>query len=184
MDLFTYFEEEKQFEALPEEEARNITSQVINALLHSHKSGVSHLDIKLDNIMINPESQQVKVIDFGLCDIATNGEKLVRRCGSEEYCAPELLDSHVTSFSGVKLDVWCLGVVLYCLLAAQFPFNAKNRRTIMAYGGEHPTVSFSSNISGSAQDLLSKMLEINPAKRITMEEVAAHPWIVAQQQSQ
>jgi len=179
LDLYSYFEEVKQFQAFPESEVRDIATQLVSALLHSHKSGIAHLDIKLDNIMINPKNQQVTVIDFGLCDFITekNGGNFTRRVGSEQYCAPELLDANTTSFSGVKLDVWCLGVVLYCLLAAKFPFAANSRRTQLLHGGRHPTPSFNFPISENVKDLLRSMLQTDPVDRISMQQVASHPWL-------
>jgi serine/threonine protein kinase len=135
--------------------------------------------LTIQDIMIEPATHKVKLIDFGLCDFIRNetGDKFKRRCGSEEYVAPEVMTRDFKEFSGVKLDVWSLGVVLYCLLAAQFPFDAKKRRAIMEAGGEHPTVKFPFEISPLGRDLLTKMLENDPNVRISMKEVALHPWL-------
>ncbi len=180
MDLFTYFEKERQFKEFTEEEANGIARQLVDALLASHKAGVVHLDIKLDNIMINPRGHTTKLIDFGLCDFITHENRgfFNRRVGSEEYCAPELF-SRDEYFSGEKLDVWCLGIVLYCLFTSQFPFDTKRRKAIMAVGGQHPQpkLNFGSN---QCRDLLKKMLETDPTKRISMQEVANHPWFACQ----
>jgi len=179
MDMFSYYEGVRKFNPFTEKEAKHISTQLVYALLHSHNNGVVHLDVKLDNIMINPVNHSVKLIDFGLCDFITekNGDNFNRRVGSEEYCAPEILSTGSQAFSGIKLDVWCLGVVLYCFLSAQFPFDTKRRKAIMSVGGKHPVPRFSFPISESAKDLLTKMLETDPSKRISMAEVAAHPWM-------
>jgi len=176
--MFSYFEGVRKFKPFSEKEASHITSQIVDALNYSHKAGVAHLDIKLDNVMIDPANHSVKLIDFGLYDFITevNGGNFNRRAGSEEYCAPEIFNT-ATNFSGVKLDVWCLGVVLYCLLSAQFPFDTKQRRTVILSGKQHPLPTFSFPISESSKDLLTKMLETDVLKRINMEDVATHPWI-------
>jgi len=190
LDMLSYFGGVRKFEKFSEREASHVAFQMVAALNYSHKAGVVHLDIKLDNIMIDPTNHFVKLIDFGLCDFITtleNGshhDDLNRRVGSEEYCAPELFSAATKSFSGVKLDVWCLGVVLYCLLSSQFPFDNDQRKLIMFLGKQHPLPTFSFPISESGKDLLTKMLTTDALTRITMEEIAIHPWIKQAQQLQ
>jgi serine/threonine protein kinase len=177
-DFVTYYETLRNFQEFSEEEAKNIISQLVSALQYCHSKGVMHLDLKLDNIMVDGEGQNVKLIDFGLCDFVTpeSGDLITRRCGSEEYCAPEILMAKVTSFSGMKLDVFSLGVVLYCLLGAQFPFDPKRRKQTLKLQAI-PPIKFKFEASPLAIDLVAKMLESDPAKRISMEQVASHPWL-------
>lgn len=81
------------------------------------------------------------------------------------------------SYSGVKVDVWCLGIVLYCLLHAGFPYEYKKRIAAIRQWNLHPSIQFLPSVSESAQDLIKKMLEIDPEKRIGMNQVLKHPWL-------
>lgn len=177
-DLFNFFER-RGFKPFYDREAKGIMRQLVHAIQYCHTKGVVHFDIKLDNIMINPTDATVKIIDFGLCDFITpeQGDCFNKRCGSEEYVAPEVLEGK-RSFSGTKIDVWCLGVVMYSLLSATFPFDAQKRKKVVHLGGKHPQPIYNFAISAEAKDLISKMLENDPAQRITLDAVAAHPWFL------
>ena len=130
--------------------------------------------------MIDPKTLDVKLIDFGLCDFVTpqNGGLFSKRVGSEEYCAPEIYDTLNTPFDGTKVDAWCLGVVLYALLCASFPFDVTKRKRMMREEGVHPQVKVSQTLSGAARDLICKLLETNPDKRVSLEEVLKHEWVL------
>lgn len=178
IDMFSYLQSRKM-KAVDEKKARKIITQIAEAVKHCHDNKVIHMDIKLDNIMYNRKTKQATLIDFGLCDFITEekGDSMTRRVGSPEYCPPELLTKTSETFSGCKVDVWCLGMVLYALLSCTFPFNPKKRKDLVRSGAEHPAVKFNFKISEKAKDLLSKMLAIDPEQRISMEQVLAHPWM-------
>ena len=120
--------EERNFKPFMDHEARRIFKQLANAVQYCHSQKVVHFDIKLDNIMFDSKTFQTTLIDFGLCDfIKQENDKFEKKVGSSVYCARELLDDDVPFFSGTKVDVWCLGVVLYALLCASFPFDLEVR---------------------------------------------------------
>ena len=87
-----------------------------------------------------------------------------------------MVPENVNPYSAVKVDVWCLGIVLFCLLNATFPYDPKKRITRVRSSGEHPGLKFDLPIAESAKDLIRKMLHPLPHKRITMKEVMKHPW--------
>ena len=178
--------EELNFKPLSEQDARKIVKQIMNAVIYCHSKNVVHFDIKLDNIMINKSTHKATLIDFGLSDFIDpeKGDVFNRRCGSEEYCPPELLvpirgNDPAVPFSGKKTDVWCLGIVLYALLTAMFPFDRTTRKQVALGMRKHPTAPFKTEIPPLAQDLLSKMLCPDASQRISMEEMANHPWMTA-----
>ena len=170
--------ESRNCEPFSEDEVHKMFIQMIKAIQHCHAQGVVHFDLKLDNIMIDNKGQ-IKIIDFGLCDFITeaSGDTFTKKVGSEEYSPPELLYQDTTSFSGTKVDIWCLGVVLYALLCGTFPFDLVERESILRRGEEHPKPLFVKKIPEKAKDLINKMLNIDPAKRVTMPEILSHPWV-------
>lgn len=124
-------------------------------------------------------------MDFGLCEILENitprtpitGPLLLREwVGTREYAAPEVLIHK--PYDGTKVDVWCLGIVLYILLHAKFPFQADWRDSFIVKHGYHPSIQFPFDtlISHEARDLLTKMLSPNPQIRATVDQVLKHPW--------
>jgi serine/threonine protein kinase len=171
--------EKRTFKPLTESESKKIFKQILGALDYCHQNGVVHFDIKLDNIMINPDTNEVTLIDFGLCDFITeeNQGKFTRRVGSEEYCATELLERTGAPFEGTKVDIFCLGVVLYAILSVTFPFDIKRRKQAMVQGIPQPAIRFPFIVTEDCKDLIVKMLDPNPEKRITIKEIMEHPWI-------
>ena len=129
--------------------------------------------------MIDPETHHATLIDFGLCDFITmeNQGKFTRRVGSEEYCANELLEKSGTPFDGSKVDIFCLGVVLFAMLSATFPFDIKKRKQAIRMGTTLPAIRFPFMISETCKDLIVKMLDPKPDKRITIQEIFEHPWL-------
>ena len=156
---------------------KGIFSQMVQGLLHCHKMGVAHMDIKLENIMLD-EKSNAKLIDFGLCEILSGTTKQFcsRFAGSPDYACPEVLMRQ--PFAPEKADVWSLGVVLYILLTGEIPFARRERMTAAAWG-KHPSVRWpkGKNLSSNAKDLLEKMLTVEPEKRISLIDVAKHSWL-------
>ena len=178
-DLFSFIEE-GNFTPIPEFHTRRIFKQIAEAVAHSHSNGIVHLDIKLDNIMINRANLKATLIDYGLCQSIDSamGDQVTKRCGSPEYASPEmcLFSTKEISISGKKVDSWCLGVVLYAMLTATFPFN-KTERVQLATNCKKPTLSFFNPVSENAQDLVEKLLCVDPSTRMSVEDIVNHPWM-------
>nr|POE89365.1 isoform 2 of snf1-related protein kinase catalytic subunit alpha kin10 [Quercus suber] len=73
---------------LQEEEARKIFQQIISGVEYCHENYVVHRDLKPDNLLLDSE-QNVKITDFGLSNIMSDGQGFTTRCGSPDYVAPE-----------------------------------------------------------------------------------------------
>jgi len=124
VDLLQYMIQ-REWKPLKEKEARTIFKQLLHSLIYSHRQGIVHHDIKLENVLIGKRGK-VKLIDFGLCEPVHDCSKLSQRwCGSFDYVSPEILLK--TPYSGCKADVFSLGVILYSLLFSQLPFDFKER---------------------------------------------------------
>jgi len=166
-----------------DQQSREIFNQVLKATQYSHSRGVIHRDIKLENILMDATGK-VTLIDFGLCDLVSQPGQLSEKfCGSLDYVAPEVLSR--PSYNGKLADCFSLGVVLFTLLFAEFPFVSNERINAVRYGRAQPRPNFVEakmkkySVDSMALDLISKMLVPNSNERITLDDVMNHPWIKA-----
>jgi len=175
-DLLEYMEDRK-FKPLSEKSARKVIKQLLKALQHCHKLGITHKDLKLENVMVD-KKLRTTLIDFGFCEFASHGEKSSKWVGTPDYAAPEIILKH--PYSSYKADVYSAGVVLFSLLTGVLPFDLKKKCEIL-WSGQKPVVSWEEeclpNLSKSAKSLLDKMLEADPDLRPDLEAVLSHKWM-------
>lgn len=107
-------------QTLPEEEAKRLIKQLIQVLAYLHSQGITHRDIKLENVILN-EKNNIKVIDFGFSTVQNPHKKIKMFCGTPSYMAPEIV-SRIEYF-GPPADIWSSGVLLFCLINGYFPFK-------------------------------------------------------------
>ncbi|EFA78100.1 putative protein serine/threonine kinase [Heterostelium album PN500] len=163
-----------------EQSAREIIKQIIHAVAFLHKNNIVHRDLKPENILFNGKSEfaTLKIIDFGLASYYK--APLADICGTPDFQAPEMIKRQGYSY---PVDIWATGVILYILLCGHPPFQGKNSMAIMSLimKGE---IKFDKpeweNVSDSAKDLISKMLDSDPSKRLTAEQVLQHEWMLIQ----
>jgi len=159
---------------LTENQICKIYQQIISGIEYLHEVGVAHRDLKLENILLNYK-KDIKIIDFGLSNKYNkeNGELLQSSCGSPCYAAPEMIKG--IQYHGLDTDIWSSGILLYLMLCKSFPFNDKNNSKLYQkiLSGKFNLPSYLSN---EAKDLLSKLLKVNPAERIKLNEIKKHPW--------
>jgi len=184
------------FAPLFEDEAKRMFKQIMDGLDHSHKHGVAHRDIKLENILIDSH-QNIKLIDFGLsvyvdspalksdkmdlCDYVCahhEDDQILSTdfVGSDNFVAPEILKHQ--PYCPFKSDVWSAGVVLFCLLYGKFPWNHDARVDVLKRTGVHPKLTLPhSHVSDSAKNLLVNMLQLDPKQRISLKDVMNSEWL-------
>jgi serine/threonine protein kinase len=158
---------------LSEPTAKIIFKQIIKGLQFIHKKRIVHRDIKLDNILIDL-TNTVKICDFGVSRILQPKDIMYEHCGTPAYIAPEIFKDE--GYEGFSCDVWSAGVTLYYMLAGMQPFKAdkiEELKEIIIKGEFEPI----ENLSNEASDLINKMLEVDPEKRITVDEILKHPWL-------
>jgi len=114
---------------LPLEKVVSIVARVADALDYAHQNNVVHRDIKPANIMYEPESDQVKVTDFGIARITDSSKtKTGMVLGTPSYMSPEQL-------AGKKIDgrsdIFSLGVTLYQMVSGQLPFVGESMAQLM-----------------------------------------------------
>jgi serine/threonine protein kinase len=161
--------------AFPEHDARQIFAQLFDGIRYLHDvQQVAHLDLKLENVMIDSRSQ-VKIIDFGQARSfdALGRLRVPIRCGSRPYCAPEIISGRPVTPS---VDIWSMGVILYTLVTGAFPFYTGDD-SLLTGRILFDEVAFPRDVSPEFRSLVSKMLEKENTKRITLAEIAARPWM-------
>lgn len=156
-----------------ENHARKYARQLLSALEHMHDHGIVHRDLKAENLMLSTDND-LKIIDFGLSNDITGKKFLDTGCGSLAYSAPELVGCKPY---GKEVDIWSFGVCLFVIMTGTLPFagdRATEIHAAMLDGGFKPPSSFSSSL----QDLFVQVMQIKPSKRISLENLMQHEWIV------
>lgn len=168
-ELFDYIVSNQK---IREVEACKFFQQIIDGIEYIHRLNVVHRDLKPENLLLD-ENYNIKIVDFGLSNIYNANELLKTACGSPCYAAPEMIAGR--KYSGLQVDIWSSGVILFALLCGYLPFDDNDTqilyRKIMR--GEY---SVPSSVSPEASDLIKKILNIHPSKRYNLAEIKAHPW--------
>lgn len=161
---------------LPEDLARIIIIQVAHGLKHCHSKRVLHRDIKLDNVLLC-DNYIAKICDFGISKVVKKGEIIREDCGTPAYTAPEVVSGN--GYSGFQADVWSLGIMLFVMVTGKVPFKDQTKSLeILHQLIKKGEFSFPNNVvlSDNLKDLISKMLIVDPEKRIKIDEIIDHPW--------
>jgi serine/threonine protein kinase len=87
-----------------------------------HQKNVTHRDIKLENLLLEDNTKNIKIIDFGF-SIVSKDKKLTSFCGTPSYMSPEIISKK--DYYGPPVDIWTLGILLYVLMCGHFPFRGK-----------------------------------------------------------
>ncbi|KAK4353530.1 hypothetical protein RND71_025724 [Anisodus tanguticus] len=174
-ELFDRIVEKGQYS---EKEAAKLIKTIVGVVEACHSLGVMHRDLKPENFLLlsSQEDAALKATDFGLSVFYKPGETFSDVVGSPYYVAPEVLCKHY----GPESDVWSAGVILYILLSGVPPFWAETDMGIFRQilRGKLDLESEPwPGISDSAKDLLRKILDRNPKRRLTAHEVLCHPWM-------
>ena len=166
-----------------ERHAADVMSQMLSSIKHLHGHGIVHRDLKPENFLMNDpsENSEVKLIDFGLSKRFSEEEtveKMHTVVGTPYYVAPEVLKGNYNK----SCDIWSLGVILFVFLCGYPPFEGDNNKEIFRNVLKQP-LTFDpadwNTISASAKDLVGKMLEKDPAQRITAEQCLQHAWFTS-----
>lgn len=168
-ELFDYIVSNQR---VKEHEACKFFQQLTDGIEYIHKLHIVHRDLKPENLLLD-HKMNIKIVDFGLSNLYKQDQLLKTACGSPCYAAPEMIAGK--KYNGLQVDIWSSGVILYATLCGYLPFDDND--TQMLYKkimrGEFSLPSFLSN---NACDLIKNILNTNPQKRFSIEQIRAHPW--------
>ena len=193
-NLFSFVKKRRK---LSEKISKFLFRQIILGIQHIHSKKIVHRDIKLENILIDLNNK-IKICDFGIGIMLESEDELIHdQCGTPMYMAPEIiLNSKKGGYKGFPVDIWSAGIALYIMLSGTLPFNYKNNREKNEGDISGNGISLSNNnnyelqysiinknpkkikkISSEARDLLNGLLNKDPTKRLTIDEILNHPWL-------
>ncbi|KAL0107769.1 hypothetical protein PUN28_014801 [Cardiocondyla obscurior] len=155
-----------------EERTATYIAQLADALKYCHSKSVIHRDIKPENLLLGMNGE-LKIADFGWSVHAPSSRRDTL-CGTLDYLPPEMISGKTHNH---KVDFWSVGVLCYECLVGKPPFYAAtNDETYINI--KKLRYTFPSFVSEDARDLISKLIIIDPEKRLDMDSVLSHPWIV------
>ncbi|KAK8854274.1 3-phosphoinositide dependent protein kinase-1 [Tritrichomonas musculus] len=157
--------------------ARLLSSQLLMALSVCHQNNIIHRDIKPENILLDSKNH-VKLSDFGTALInKENSHCLIRSSivGTPAFVAPELLNDGQICYSS---DIWSFGCVIFNILTGDPPFEGTNPAELMENITALNFSPASKRLPKLANDLIMKILVLDPAKRLGYgEENQGYPSI-------
>ncbi|KAH6817834.1 ataurora3 [Perilla frutescens var. frutescens] len=158
---------------LSERQSATYIASLTQALAYCHEKHVIHRDIKPENLLLDHEGR-VKIADFGWS--VQSRSKRHTMCGTLDYLAPEMVEKKAHDYA---VDNWTMGVLCYEFLYGVPPFEAKQQsdtfRRIMKVDLSFPSTP---DVSAEAKDLISRLLVKDSSKRLSLEKIMEHPWIV------
>jgi Serine/threonine protein kinase len=157
---------------LPAAEAADIVYQIADAVHAAHVAGIIHRDLKPDNLMYDPTTKRVKLLDFGIAaqaDLAPE-ERLTRAgffVGTLMYVAPEALSGQLVTSAA---DQYSLATIAYFLLSGSLPYLARSQREMFTQLLSQPPIPLSTARKGwvigpAVEAVVMKGLSRDPAQR-------------------
>ena len=174
------FQHLRKFRTFDEEKVRFYGAQIALALEYLHSKGIIYRDLKPENILMDEEGY-LRLADFGMAKKLQGDEKAMSFCGTPEYLAPEIITMEGHDKSA---DWWSFGILLFEMLCGLPPFYVENLDKMYDLI-KNSSVKFPRRVtlSEEAKDLIRKLLEKNPKKRLGsqsgIEEIKKHPFFAS-----
>ncbi|XP_056385605.1 serine/threonine-protein kinase Chk2 isoform X2 [Hyla sarda] len=158
--------------------------QMLLAVQYLHDNGIIHRDLKLENVLLSSATEEeccIKITDFGHSKIVGETSLMRTLCGTPTYLAPEVLSTAGTGGYSRAVDYWSLGVILFVSLSGYPPFSEgtcnRSLKDQITKGLYNFIPEAWTHVSEPAQDLVKKLLVVDPEKRLTIQQALEHPWL-------
>jgi len=162
-------------------QARDLFSQLLDAMEYLHQMKIIHRDLKPDNMLLTVDGT-LKISDFGAAleiNRDNNASHGAAKCrGSPAFQPPEIISEKQHAFSGSKIDIWAAGVTLFIMCVGRFPF-AGSSVTALLENISNVCFTIPSWVDTILADLIHSILNKEYHKRFTIEEIRRHPWMSA-----
>ena len=155
------------------QQVASIIKDVISAtyFLHHMYPPIIHRDIKPENVLLG-DNMRAKLTDFGWSNYMQGDFKRTTVCGTPIYLAPEMINN---TGHDEKVDIWCIGVLLFELITGQQPWQGSDVQTVK-YNISRLKINWPKQMDRNAADLISKILRYNPEERISLRNMLMHPF--------
>ena len=173
---------------IPENISAKLFMRITKAVKYLHENDIAHCDLKPENILLD-KNFNPKINDFGFSqkfDGKNGNFVLHKRSRSPIYSSPDVRLASTKGFNGIKNDIFSLGVLLFVITIGDFPFESatysdeKYKFIIKGRFSQYWEFFNYINISDEFKDLINNLISINPSKRLTIDEILKHPWLVKQ----
>ena len=165
--------DQKEISEYKEEILKKIFYQIFDAMNYIHKNFIAHRDIKLENILMTKD-YEIKIIDFGFGMYNPENKLQTFYCGTPNYMPPEI--TFKKPYNGQKADLWSLGVLVYKMFCADFPFKGKTKKELYE-NIQSGKFNIASYVPENVKNVIIRMIEINPNNRMTCENVLKSEWL-------
>jgi serine/threonine protein kinase len=185
--------------AYSEADAARLIREIASALTFLHGIGIVHGDLKPENLMLSTKNSSdavIQLVDFGCAQVTHAGDWVTlpppKTLGNTPaYCPPEVF-RRKRRVMDPSMDMWALGIILYIMLTGVHPFDLQGnssdkeieQRVVRQQQPPLRNSPITEHLSSSALDLISKLIEWNPNKRITALQMLEHPWVRGETASQ
>ena len=175
-NLYQIIEKQKR-KCFDSKTVANYLKDLLSAVYYLHNMNpiIIHRDIKLENILVD-ESGRLKLTDFGWSNYICDDEVRDTFCGTPIYQSPEMIQRKEHDHN---VDIWCLGVIMFELIAGKVPFDTTSKSALQQ-SILKLQIKWPSDFPPIAQDLISKILKLDPKERIQIESMFKHHFFLSQ----
>lgn len=148
-----------------DQEKRQISLGIIEAIKHLHSQGIAHCDIKPENVLLD-SNKVPKLCDFNLSKFIQKDNNS-KRGGSKPYAAPELFKFQSIDF--LRADIWSLGIMIFSISEKRYPYKTVE--------DAHAGLLFLNSKDKKLNAFSKRCLKIDPLKRPTIDQLSNDPYL-------
>jgi len=159
-----------------EPRAKELSRDIISGLRYLHTQGIIHRDLKPENLLLTSDGR-CKIADFGIAQKLDLEKKtsisITNMVGTFQFMAPEMITED--KYKPYEIDLWAFGICLHAFVLGELPFNGGGMEEVFA-SITNDEMIVSNSLSSELQDALTSLLQKDPEKRATMDEILQMAW--------